>query len=251
MGIFDGFKSAVKKITSEVARLESELEDALRQREDLLTSRLPRDEIADSLCDWVDGNRKRGLQALDKCLSITAASPMGFINRNLEGQELHILTANTAWGGESLTQTATLAILGDAVKAGIRKAVDDIDLGDRPVGPPMPERKRRIAALDEKIESLSKELADLRDTARESGLSVARTGAEPSLNGEGLTLAEREKRAKDHRTVREVVREGGAKQRITTSINEAGDVTYSSTKISLQDSGRAAEAAREHDEARK
>ena len=95
-------------------------------------------------------------------------------------------------------QAATLALLSDAIKAGIHQVVDELDLGDAEPGPPLAERKKKIQVLDEIIEQASAELADLRRQANEAGLDVSRAAVAPNLTKpdggeERKTIARREK----------------------------------------------------------
>lgn len=168
---FDNIMSSVKAAGDARQKMERELEDWRQERDNLVTAPLPLDEhlarinvAVDRASDQYLEHLRRNLNGLERDPFAGPPNPMScFALHSAEPQAI---------------QRTLFALFPDEVKAGIRRLYEErADWSD--VGPPLVERQKRIAELDEKIASHETMLEEMSREADAVGLRFGVADAAP------------------------------------------------------------------------
>ena len=179
MAAFDflGLKKSIADIGSQAASLRDQLEAAKREREEVAAAPVPRSELADVLCQWVDkiGDEYPAnlVNAVRHLRDDAEVDPMTRIGAPA------LLTCSGAGSDQVIRPAVLCYLLNDAIKDGMRRAADEMPY-PAPEGLPRAERLKKLEALDKKIAKLEGELLDLLREADAAGVSLT---SEPKLTG--------------------------------------------------------------------
>lgn len=162
-------KTHVDHLRDEVNQIRSNIEEKKRQRQDLETLPLPRKDLANLVCEWVDQEAKQFPSNLRHGINFLINRPnIDVIDRSFA--LLHV----GAGGYNSTTQLppANLCyLLGDLIKSNLRRAFDEMDYPDD-VGPTRAARPAMLAKLNKEIASLEAKEAELVAHADSVGISL-------------------------------------------------------------------------------
>jgi hypothetical protein len=162
-------KNDLQKLAGEAKALRAQIEEKKQQRDALEVLPLPRDDLATTLCDWVDQEARAFPEHLAAGIQFLIRKP----NLELPGRGFALL--HTGSGGRSDSAHVPPAnlcyLLGDMIKENLRKAVDEIEYPEE-VGPPRSERPALMKKLDSEIQKLEKQLGDLVANADAIGITI-------------------------------------------------------------------------------
>jgi|GEM_PF-3493365 len=173
--MLDQIRSALKAWSSELGKLEQELETAKQRREYLQTAPLPAAELADIVvADIVAKGKQEFERTLGHVLATANHDPMN-PNRPGGGISSPPILRNPygglgAQGGACAHRLAYL--LREPLGAAIKDAISTFD-GYPEAGPPLAERRKELAKLEKQIATTSAAVERLRADARSVGLDSA------------------------------------------------------------------------------
>lgn len=176
LDVFDflKIKQTISDLGKEIKRLRAERETLLRHREDLENAPPCREDIIDLVDAWVDKQSEGFAERLQQGLAYYLRHPLQTLpEQKGEGRGLAILTAvkdPNAVATLKQVEANLFALLGDLVKTGLRRAVDQMDFTD--CGPLRAERLKLIQAIDAKVDALDAQEKELTEQAHSAGLRV-------------------------------------------------------------------------------
>lgn len=160
-----------------VAELGATLKAKEKEREDLVSLARPKAELIELIDERIDESAAAYPERLARALAHDAHHPMDkrhALNHD-EGawSDVKVCTATEHPQVAPTPKTIERALcflLRDQLKAGVRKAIDEMPYPTR-VGPPMTERSKRLAQLDADIASLKAQIKEINDRMREVGVA--------------------------------------------------------------------------------
>ncbi|MCA9970649.1 MAG: hypothetical protein KC425_10565 [Anaerolineales bacterium] len=179
MAAFDflGLKKSIADIGSQAASLRDQLEAAKQEREEAAAAPVPRSELADALCQWVDKiGEQYPAHLVNAARDLRDNAERDPMNRAMPPA---LLTVNPGGSDQAIRPAVLCYLLNDAIKDGMRRAADEMPY-PAPEGLPRAERLKKLEALDKKIAKLEGELLDLLREADAAGVSLT---SEPKLTG--------------------------------------------------------------------
>jgi hypothetical protein len=188
MGMIDTLRSAVmgpvmgavRDLVGSLQSMETEIEAAQREREDLLCAPTCRADVKAFYEQWIDGCRADFQEMLGKQLTTMLRKPDGFSNMKSQVAYNHMAVVSVRpVGGEGPTSRSMdrslLALLGPQLKPALFKVIDEMPW-PAPEGLPLSQRRAKVAALDRKIEQLQADARELRRVAADAGIIIDREG---------------------------------------------------------------------------
>lgn len=170
------FLDAFKKVKNEEQSVKADLQAALKRREDLHTLALPREDVIDMFCGWVDDLARHFPQKMQKRHENILHGPL----RNWNIVNFNPLAL---WNNDKIEPMAMAFVFNSALKEGIAGAIKKWDWPED-VGPPLADRKKEIAELDKTIAELQERLDKIRalaegQTVNLSGISAGDAADKP------------------------------------------------------------------------
>ena len=161
---FLNLKKMISQLNNERSKLLNRLEDLKKEREGLEHDPMCKEDLINACGDMVDKAALQGLSDLKHSLPGIANRPMN----DFSGHQPHMLKG---FGGEAINLNVLCFILNDAIKDGIRRAIETGDyVDDKKAGPLKKDRLTRIASVDAEIEKIEKNLTVLDNQADSAGL---------------------------------------------------------------------------------
>ena len=178
MAAFDflGLKKSIADIGVQAHTLRADLEAAKRERDEIAAAPVPRSELADVLCQWVD---KLGEQypahLVNAARHLRDDAERDPMDRAIPPA---LLTANPGGSDQVIRPAALCYLLNDAIKDGMRRAAADMPY-PAAEGLPRAERQKKLEALDKRIAKLEGELMELHRQADAAGIHLRSEGPLP------------------------------------------------------------------------
>ncbi len=170
--------SGVRDAKGEFDLLKKDIERLKRRREDLHALPVPRKELADAYCRWIDERAKIFPGKVAASLSFFVKHPLAlagsvageFTQSSVGGQKANsFVFATDRPDMTGISEAGILYIDLDQAKKRFRHAIEvDMDYPDE-VGPPMAERLAEIKRLDAKIMELEAEAESAEQALRSIG----------------------------------------------------------------------------------
>jgi len=165
---FIKLKKTVSELGSAIKKHRAQIEELKQQRELLEIQPMPRDELANLVCQWVDQESAVFPKRLRMGVDALIRSPM----LEITGRPCHLLQST---GGQYQTDKIPpenlLYLMGNEIKARLRDAVAEMEYPED-VGPPRAERPALMKKLDAQIAKLEEEEDKLLERAREAGVMI-------------------------------------------------------------------------------
>lgn len=178
MAVFDflGLKKSIADIGVQAHTLRADLEAAKRERDEIAAAPVPRSELADVLCQWVDkiGDEYPAslANAVRHLRDDAEADPMTRISAPA------LLTCSGAGSDQVIRPAVLCYLLNDAIKDGMRRAVEEMPY-PAAEGLPRAERLKKLEALDKRIAKLEDDLLELHRQADAAGIKLQSEGPLP------------------------------------------------------------------------
>ena len=165
MKLIEDIKERFLGVNAELRKKAKKLETLKQSRDPLVSAPLTPEELADAWCGIVEAQGQKYPEKLAIMEKGIRHQPM----YDLANSRHNIL--NPFGDRAAMSPEALCWLCGDMMKARIREAVKhpgfvEIWGGFDDAGPPLPERKKRIAELDREIGALEKEIGDIRQSAQ-------------------------------------------------------------------------------------
>lgn len=166
---FDNIMSTVKAAGDARQKMERELEGWRQERDNLTTAPLPLDEFHAKLDAAIDQARDAYMTQLRRHLGGLEADPFAS-----PPQPMNVFAVGS--NEPQAIQRALFALLGPEIKSALRRLYEGVDWNP---GPPLAERQKRIAELDQKIADHETMLEEMSREADAVGLRLGTVDAAP------------------------------------------------------------------------
>lgn len=175
MSIFSDLMSGITGMRTDLGTLRAQRGELQRQREDLRALPVPRSELADVVCRWVDRRGKHYVAGLPLALDYFIRHPEELYQDKAGvagGSELHVplMSAMTRGGYADREkglvydvpiEAGLFYLLGEHVKKSIRQAIEKDMSYPELVGPPRAQRKAKLSELDAGIKKLDEQIEEI------------------------------------------------------------------------------------------
>lgn len=167
--------NALRGAKSELSNLRARLKTLEKRREDLQSLPLPKSELVELVNRMIDEAGSAYPERLSRALNEYAREPLKerqAVNHD-EGtySSVRVCTA-TEWPQIAATpktvERALCYLLGDLLKAGVYKAIDEMPYSGI-VGPPMPERRKELAKIESEMASVKAQVKEAEEEMRAGG----------------------------------------------------------------------------------
>lgn len=163
---FIKLKKTVAELGSAIKKHRAQIEGLKQRRELLEVQPMPRSELADLVCDWVDQEAAVFPQRLRMGVDALIRNPM----LEITGRPCHLLqSTGGSYQTDKIPPENLLYLMSDQIKARLRDAVAEMDYPED-VGPPRAERPGMMKKLDDEIAKLENSEGQLLEQARAAGV---------------------------------------------------------------------------------